>query len=353
MRVNREQFLSVLQFVSSGLSQVKETTNQSSCFVFQNGNVYTFNGDVANRRPSGLDKAFTAAVRGDKLLSQVTKFSSDEMDLRIKDSHLVISALKGGRRAGVRMDAEITMPFDEMEKPGEWKPLPDSFSDAINTVQHCAGTDDSFFYLTCVHIHPKHVESFDNYQICRWSLDVPVDSPLIVKKDSIKHLVAIGATHIAMSEHWVHFRTAQKQIFSCKRYVEEYPELDELFDVQGSTITLPKALVEACDRANDFSMDCGADDNLMTVQLTANKLTVSATGAYGWYTEPKKVIYNGPDLCFMIPPSVLSELTKRHSECVVSETGILVDNGVYKFATRLTVPNAKASDRMVMTAEAE
>jgi hypothetical protein len=66
-QVNREVLLQQLESVQAGLSS-REIIEQSSCFVFKDGNVVTFNDEVSCSRPCELG-SFTGAVQAAPLLS--------------------------------------------------------------------------------------------------------------------------------------------------------------------------------------------------------------------------------------------------------------------------------------------
>jgi hypothetical protein len=331
MRVNRENFLQVLQCTQAGLAQ-KETVEQASCFIFRGGRVMTYNGEVSCRRSSGLPPEFEGAVIAAKLLAQLQKFPEEEIDVSKTSSHLI---LKGScRKAGINLESEIVLPIDDVERPKNWKDLPESFCDAINTVQHSASQNEDHFFLTCIHIHPKWVEAFDTVQLCRWTIDVPIDEPILVQQKYIKDIVPLGMTQMAETENWVHFRNNAKCVFSCRRHVQDFPELDKYITLDGVKVSLPKALAEAAILAADFSQD-NTSGNQIDIHLMPNKLRVHGKGAYGWYRETKKVHYSGESMSFGIAPEMLADIVKRHSECIISPSKLMVQGGPYLYATSL------------------
>src|SRR5947209_5548466 len=145
MRVNREKFLHCLESVQPGLCPRGEI-EQSSCFVFKGGEVLTFNDEICCRSKSGLDKTFEGAVKGEKFLELLRKLPEEEISVdvvRADDETVEIIVIGKGRRSGFRMEEEVTLPVDAVEKPTKWKELHKDFSDAINMVQRCAGHDES------------------------------------------------------------------------------------------------------------------------------------------------------------------------------------------------------------------
>ena len=336
MKVNREQLLQVLDSVYPGVSQ-REILEQSSCYVFRKGKVQTFSDEIYCCRATGLDKAIVGAVKADKLLEQLRKWPDDEVDVTSDGKHLLFTARK--KKAGLVLQAEIVLPLEHVERPEEWKPIPEDFGDAVAVVQQCAGTDESTFSLTCVHIAPKWVEACDNFQACRWPLKTKLAKSTLVRRDSIKHVGSMGATEWAETEGWLHFRSPNGLELSCRRYLDDYPDLTSALEVGGVKTTLPKGLSEACDKASVFS-DENADVNNVTIQISTGKLVVRGEGASGWYTETKKVDYRGDPMTFSASPVVLTDLVKRHTECTIGEGKLLVDAGSYQYALHLYIPDA-------------
>src|SRR5690606_2279220 len=113
-----------------------------------------------------------------------------------------------GRKAGIRMERKIKVPIDDLERPKSWGRLPEDFGDAINIVQHCAGKDVQQLATTCVHIHPKWIETLDGYQVIRYRVKTGVEEPILVRKDSIRHIIPLAVTKFCITETWAHFKNA-------------------------------------------------------------------------------------------------------------------------------------------------
>lgn len=337
MRVNRETLLHALESVEPGLSK-KETIEQSNCFALHDGLVSAFNDETCCHAPSGLAKDFRGAVQADKVLTLLRKLSEDEIDLDAEDGQLIIKGKS--RKAGIRMETEITLPIDKVEKPTKWTKLHEDFGEAIGIVYQCAGKDDSMFRLTCVHITPRWVEGCNNSEICRWKLPTGVSQPALVRKTAIKHVTTLGMVDFSETENWLHFRNPSGLVFSCRRYLEEYPSLSQFLKVEGQPMTLPKGLAEACDKADVFSSE-NTDNNFVTVELKAGRVKVRGQGVSGWYNEVKKVDYKGESLTFNVSPQLLMELVNRHNDCIISADRLKVNGGNYVYVANLHRPVEK------------
>ncbi len=334
MRMKREELLRQLEMVSPGLAQ-KDIIEQSSCFVFQDKKVMTFNDEVSCSVPTTLD--VEGAVTADPLLKLLRKMPEDTINIEVVEGELLIKGK--GRRLGIRMEKEVLLPVKDIEQPEEWTPIGENFTEAVDIVRHCAGQVEDQFSLTCVHITPEHVEACDNFQIARYPIKTGFEKSTLVRGSSLRHIVGLGIQEFSETENWLHFRGVDGLIFSCRRYMEDYPDLSNFLDVKGSPAVLPKGLVEAVANAEIFSSE-GIEENQVLVKLRAGKLTLEGRGPSGWYAERKAIKYDGEPLDFMIAPKILSEIIKRTNECEIAKGRIKIDGGKFRYVSSTSQPTA-------------
>jgi hypothetical protein len=330
VKMSREELLAVLESVQPGLS-TREVLEQSSCFAIKDGVVMTYNDEVACQSPIKL-KGIQGAVQAAPLLVVLRKIADEEIEVTQGDGELLI---RGARReAGIRMENEIHLPIDQLDPPGKWKPLPAEYAEALSMVQECAGKDLTKFATACVHLHPKYMEAFDNYQLMRFKIKTGVENSTLVKRDSVKHIISVGVTEFSESKAWLHFRNPAKLVISCRRFDEEFLDLGKHLEVDGKAISLPKGLVNAVDCAEVFSVE-NADDNQLIVEIKPGKMRVKGQGVSGWYRETKKVKYQGPELHFMIAPKLIKAITVKHNEAIINDSRLKVDGGRWVYVTCL------------------
>lgn len=333
-RVKREELLSVLESVQPGLSS-KPIVEQSSCFVFTKKNVVTFNDEVACRKK--CDLGFEGAVQAVPLLSLLRKLPEDELEIEVKGNEFLV---KGKRRtSGIGLEAQILLPIESMEKPGEWKPLPEDFQEAIGLASLCVGKDESKYWETCVHLHPKYIEAGDNDQFTRFKIKTPFDGPSLVRGASIKHIVELDMTEFSDTKTWLHFRNPSGLIISCRRDVsEEYKDISQILELEdGKQTTLPRGLSEAAEKAEIFSAE-NPDDNQVQIELKPGKLRIRGEGVSGWYSEVKKIKYTGPAMVFRMSPKLLGSITKRHNDCFIGDGKLRVASGKFVYVACLNAP---------------
>ncbi len=330
MKVNREDLLNNLNMVKAGLSP-REFIEQSSCFVFQDGSVMTFNDEVACRKEIGFQ--FKGAVQAAPLLAILEKM--DDPELEVLENEKGELEFRGkGRRFGVLKDAEIFLPIDRVEMPEKWRALPKEFTEAIGLVQHCVSQDESRFLLTCIHIAPEWIEACDNMQMMRCPVDTGLKGSVLVRGTSLQHLVALGMDQMALTKNWVHFQNQLGLVFSCRRYAEQYPDLEAILKFEGSPIIIPKGMADASDRAAVFASD-KSGEALVLVRLAEGRVQVVGDGVTGWYKEIKKVSYDGPPLEFLIAPELLKHIAERYSDAELTGDKLKVKGGSWVYVTVL------------------
>ena len=344
MRVNREVFLHRLESVHPGLDK-KETVQQSDCFIFQKGEVMTFNDEIACRGPSDLDASFTGAVPAEKLLEVLRKRKEEELEVDMGEGLLLLKSK--GRTSRLRMTEDIVLDIHTIEHADHWQPLHEHFGEAIGLVQHCASTAKDQFAASCVHLTPTHVEACSISQLCRWEQRTGLSQEALVRRSAIKHIVTLGMTEVAEGEAWIHFRNAVGLLLSCRRYLEDYPDLDNMLEVQGRATPLPRGIAEAAVLAKIFSSE-DKDNDYLDVSLKPGKLRLRGYGITGEHEEVKKINYRGERLDFRIAPDVLIGIIKRYSECIITANRLAVLNGPCRYVACLRKPTKDVDEPVVV-----
>ena len=331
MRINRETLLEQLESILPGLS-TREIIEQSSCFVFRNKTVMTYNDEVACTQESCLP--IEGAVTAMPLINILRKLKEDELDITTRKEELLIKGKR--KKAGIRMETDILLPIDSVEKPKKWKSLPTDFASAISIVQQCSGKDETKFSLTCVHITPKWVEACDGYQAARYKMKIDMEKSTLVRKESIKYIVDLDMTEFSETKDWIHFRNSSGLILSCRRWMERFPKLSELLNVKGTPTKFPKGLIEAVEKAEVFSAE-NVEDNQVTIKLMPDKLQITGKGASGYYQEVKSIKYKGKSISFRVAAGLFADLIRHHNICEVTPDRLKVATGKYSYITVLQV----------------
>lgn len=333
IRVNRQQLLQALESVAPGLAS-REIIQQSTCVVFHDGKVSTFNDEIFCTRETPL-KGVEGAVKAKPLLDLLSKLREDEVEIETTKEEFLVRGK--GKKAGIRKEAEILLPVDAVESAENWKEIPQDFSEAIAVVAACASGEESQFVLTCVHVTPTHLEATDRFQIARYPIDTGIESSMLVRAASIKKIVSLDMTSFAETPAWIHFKNSSGLILSCRRYLEEYPDLGRFLDPgDTSPVTLPGGLSEVVSVAEIFSMD-NVSGNAITVDLRQDRVVFEGEGPSGWYKEMRRLNYEGPSIRFMIAPKLLLEVTNKSNNCSIGPSCLCITASKFSYVTRTNV----------------
>ena len=336
MKINREDLINSLEMVRAGLS-AREFIEQSSCFAFSDGMVMTFNDEIACRKEVPI--SITGAVQAAPLIEILNKI--DDPELKVDESEEgKLRFLAKNKRFWLVKDAEIFLPIDKVEVPEKWKSLPKDFTEAVGLVHHCVSSDESRFLLTCIHIHPEYVEACDNLQIMRCQIKTGLKKPTLVRGSSLKYITSLGMDQISLTKSWVHFKNPAGLIFSCRRYVEDYPDLSQFMKFEGQDVVIPKGLTEAAERAAIFAEDKSGDPQVF-IDLSPGRLVITGIGISGKYEERKKVAYEGTPLKFAIAPDLLKHISEKYTNAEINEGRLKVKAGHWEYLTVLGKPKDK------------
>lgn len=330
MRFNREELLHKMEAVSAGLA-TQEAVEQSSCFVFLDGNVITFNDEVACTMACPM--CFEGAVSAKPFMELLGKLVEEDVDVSVSESGSEVIVKGKRRRAGITLEAEITLPVGSIEKPVKWNPMDPEFSDAVSVVQHCAGKDPNYFHLMCIHITPDHVEACDNYQMARYPIDTGLTEDCMVKRNSLKHIVGLGMTEVSETSTWIHYRNPVGLTLSVRRETGIFRDITSILNTKGTPTTLPGGLAEAVSKAEIFTGETA--DNVVIVEFKKNKMRLKGIGSSGWYEEVKAVKWEDEPLSFSLSPKLLADITTRTNDCELAPGILKINGGRFVYVTSL------------------
>jgi DNA polymerase III sliding clamp (beta) subunit (PCNA family) len=314
MKVSREDLETALEQVRPGLAN-REMIDQSTHFAFLNGRVVTFNDEISVSHPlEGLD--VEGAIQADPLYRLVKRMDAKELKVRHGDAKLTISA--GRSRAEFSVQQDIRLPLEEVGEIGDWQSIPDpaAFVRALRFAYKSTSKDMSRPKLTCVHVDEGgHVESTDNLRITRFGVEPPAIHSFLIPASSVKELVRYDIMEVAEGDSWIHFRTEEGTVFSCRVFKEEdYPDVTPILDVEGQRLDLSGVGEDALDRAMVFSARDDELDEEVTIQLGDNKMVVSSQGDAGHYKETIKVDYSDSPVTFLLNPGLLKDILQHTKE---------------------------------------
>jgi DNA polymerase III sliding clamp (beta) subunit (PCNA family) len=339
--IRRSELLESLGLVEPGLS-ARGYIEQSTCYVFMHGWVTTFNDEISCRARSGLPKEFTGAVNAKKLREVLDKIPDEIVKIDFRETEIVVKAKR--KEAGIRLQREILLPVDDVTEPEkeDWWKVPDGLKDAIEKAAGAAGTNDEEFLTVCLNIHPDFIEGSDRFQSCRYHVKTGVEEPFLVRAKSVIHVAKIDPVKMGTTAEWVHFRN-DRLIFSCRRIMDDFYDLDDEFAFKGKKATLPEnGEVEA----KLTAVFCeGKDNDKLRVKITDNQMVVRGQDDGGWATVNLGMEYKGPEVSFRILPDMLNQLIKDNRNCEIGPRKLCVRGDNWVYVTTLVTPDEADDER--------
>lgn len=321
MKINRKDLLEALDKVKPGLSS-QDILEQSSSFIFKDGLVFSYNDEIAVRHPLPFEIE-EGAVPAKELLKILNRLKDTEISIEMGEEEI---RFKGKRaKAGIRREAEIQLPIDETEPPKKFKKLPSNF---IEAVSFCLGTishDLSSPLLNNISVQEDTIQSSDNFNISIMDLDDAI-KPFLIPAQSAINLIKYKPTKYAIDKvGFVHFKTEDDTIFSCRTTEGEFPDLRDRAELNGIKVNLPDKLEEVLEVAGTFiEGGIGDTDNTVDISIENNWLIVKGQTDSGWAEAKERIKYKDEPIEFQISPQSLLTIFHQTNEAEL-------DGGVLKF----------------------
>jgi len=318
--MKKAELIKALEAVKPGLAN-KEMISQSTSFAFMKNRVVTYNDEISISYPI-QDLDLTGAIKAEELYAFLSKAKTEDIEIEIDETEI---RLKAGRaKAGFTLHAEITLPLDEIGGTTAWQPVPDGLLDAIKFVSFGCSTDMSRPVLTCVHVTKSgNIEGGSNARITRYQTNpLPEGIPtFLIPASNAKQLCNYVATEMAWGKGWVHFKTKEDCVFSCRVMEELFPDISPVLKIEGIDFPFPKTISEILDRAAIFAEKEGTDQGI-TVSLEKNKITFGSVSTSGWIKESANIRYKEEPVDFSINPIYLQEIVQKVGLCTLRKDKI-------------------------------
>ena len=334
MKVNKEELQKALEIVKPGLAN-KELIEQSTSFAFIKGRVVTYNDEISISHPiKGLD--LDGAILADNLYKFLGKIKKDDLELTIENNEIVLTT--GKAKAGLVLQSEIKLPLDEeIAIEGKWHPLPENFVERIKFVMTACSRDMSQPVLTCVHVNKEgFVEASDGFRVAKYELgvDMPVDT-FLIPASAVVDMTRLKPIRISEGKGWIHFRTREGTIISCRIYKDKFPETSALLAIKGTRLLLPDTIKEVLDRAMIFAKRDHILDESVIITMKDKKFMVKAESDSAWFKEEVDTPYNGEPIEFIITPYLLKGIVSETQAGILSGSKLKFEGDGWVYLTML------------------
>ena len=264
-------------------------------------------------------------------------------DIEIVESKNEIQILSGRAKVGFVLQEKITLPLEEVGDQIGWKKIPEKFMDALKFTVFSCSKDASHPALTCINVNSNgNIEASDDLRITRYKVGTVPTSTFLIPASSVNELVKYDCTHISEGRGWVHFKTKEGTVFSCRVFEDTFPDITKLLVVNGPQLKLPKTIDEILERASIFSKKSRAlEGEEVTVSLKANRVTIRADGESGWFEEEANMGYSLEPVSFSINPILLKDIIEEIRACTLGKNSIRFEGENWEHIISLYAKEAK------------
>lgn len=326
LKFYRQSLLRTLESVAPGLNS-KDTLEQSSCFVFNEGEVVTYNSEIlcvaSIKNDEGEAFQCYGAVPAKPLLETLRKSPDDEIDLKAGDDHISIKGT--GRRQKIVMANQILLDTQEVERPDEFQDLPPVFSEALTLAASYACKDADEFALNCVAVSAKGLQATNRLAAIRYAVGTGLaGGTALIRATSAKNITGLGLAKASYGKEFVWFTTYAGTQVALRLLDAEYPTqgLTQIFQEPLTTkLELPGSVADIVARTLPFLGE-NAAGKVVEIHVDTNLLTVRAQNAVGEFVEEKPISYDGERLAFRVNPESLQGIFRTGSNLEVTPSSL-------------------------------
>lgn len=326
----RTELIAVLNNLKCGLT-ANEILEQSNAFIFQDGKICSFNGEIfaVADYDIGIKKDF--AIVGSDLLKLLEKFPDNQIRIDLKGKELFIQGKN--KRAGITIFEKVLLPFDEVPKPTKFKKLSENFFHDLLQCARICGRDHTNPKTTHVHLSSNLIEATDRYRIFRIEIKTGFTKDLMIPADAILSIGNKNIIKVSQKESWLHMISSEKVRYSIRCADIEYLENDVINDAikmdRQNIGKFPRGIIQALERAQVMQ----GDDylNLVHITLKNGLVKIRTEKKNGWYEEKKPVKYSGQPISFMVNLDFLKEILTKTLKVKFGETKIKIEKDNFHF----------------------
>lgn len=330
MKTSKEKLQKAIDTVSIGLA-TKEMIEQSTSYIFKNGMVQTYNDEISVQYPVEIE--IEGAVKAQEFRQLLAKVKGDEIDIEVEENQLLLSA--GRTKAGLQLQAEITLPVDEVRLGKKWYTLPEDFIQAIKFTMASASKDMSRGVLVCVHVSERMVTASDAYRIAQYEMACAIGcDEFLIPAHVCSKIVGYDIEKINIHEGWASFKTKDGAIISCRTYQERFVNVSQLLQVEGEEFSFPTQLKDMLERVDVFSKRDYILDEHVDVTIGKGCISLRAESPSGWIEE-KAGIDTKVECEFAIIPYLLRDICDKKHIAVLDSTKLLFSADNWKYLTVL------------------
>lgn len=325
---NRTDLLRSLEMCSVG-TNTRENLEQSSCFVFSDGFITTFNGEIFCKVSSPIN--IEGAVPAKPLLELLRKLTEEELEITATSTELRVKGK--GRRSAIRLSDEIILDTSDVDSPDkDWTELPPAFSDVLPVVANCAAKESDPFAFCCVHLTPKGMEATDRSQAIRYRMTTGLSENVLIRGSSCRSIATLGIASVNNTASWLHWKTYSGMVISVRKIAEAYPKgLTAIFQSEKiAEMDIPGSVADVIGRSAPFIEETSSGKRV-EISVNVNTLYIRAQNGNGWYEEEREIVYDSVPCRIAVNPTYFLSVLRHASPIDICQGGLRIvgDSFVY------------------------
>jgi DNA polymerase III sliding clamp (beta) subunit (PCNA family) len=320
MKINREEFLKVLALVRPGLSK-KEIVEQSIHFIFDGENISTYNDYICISHPFKTD--FKCSIKAEEFYKLLQSMKEDNIIIDC-DKDMLVKINGKSSRAGLTAikEGKIDEYIKELDTKNikRWRVLPKDFIEGVFLCMFSVSKDMTSGTLSCLSIKDDNISSSDNLRISRYTMEDSIKNEVLIPLQSVIELVKYPVVKYCLVDSWIHFKTEEGIIFSSRIMKGDFPDIDNFFELKGTSIKLPKELQSALQMTKivvENSID--VIDQKIEINISKELITCRGDGNTSWAEKDVPCIYKGKEIKFLVNPVFFTEILNKTVSVVIGE----------------------------------
>ncbi|MGO9017367.1 MAG: hypothetical protein ACLQVJ_03355 [Syntrophobacteraceae bacterium] len=302
----------------------KEFVEGMGSYLYEGGRVSAFNEDIAVSCWSPLN--INGAVNADSLYPIIKESRDTHIDIYCVDSTLHINGKETSARLPLDSASDILSYIHDIGVPpinsAEWAPVAKNFTQQLKTSLMTISKNMAKPALTCVHWDNDVLETTDNYSVTRCTLATthPHAEGILISGEAARALLKFDPIAFVWTGDWLHFKTTQDAIFSCRTFDGPFPGLDGCLSKQCTIlIEFPPSLLAILKRAARITPKYRYMEREAKISICEGTLTVQILVGKGEFQESCPVNFKD-DLIFTVDLDRLKQFLELNGNNVVGFT---------------------------------
>jgi len=298
MNLNRKELLKALKQAMPGVESGNVILEGADTFIFNDGFIHTYNDNISVSVPFYIKRLnketeqnenVSGALKAKDFYDLINRYAENNLRLIPKEGVWIIKSVNGLAELTLLESGLVERVKGIFPKDMKYSDLPERFMEGISICQFSSNKS----VLSGIHISETIIMSTDEIRINWYEMDKPVTDTFWITDSAASELCKLSnIKKYCVSDSWVHFKTEDETVFSCKRLAQDkYPldKIKKLVENHGKgkediSNELPTKLMDAVNRAAALSQNIESFD---TIKLTFNNegIEVFSQRPSGKYTE--------------------------------------------------------------------